>query len=46
MHTLTAVEVAKMILGVKINVDGVEGKQGRITVEGSSILNPHFPDQV
>ncbi len=46
MHTLTAVEVAKMVSGVRITVEGAEGKQGRITVEGLGILNPRFTDQV
>jgi RNA 3'-terminal phosphate cyclase (ATP) len=46
MHTLTAVEVAKMVAGVRITVEGVEGKQGRITVEGRGAVNPRFADQV
>ena len=46
MHTLTAVEVAKMVAGVRITVEGVEDKQGRITVEGRGALNSHFADQV
>ncbi len=46
MHTLTAVEVAKMVAGVRITVEGMEGKQGRITVEGRGAVNLGFADQV
>jgi RNA 3'-phosphate cyclase len=46
LHTLTAVEIAKQITGVKIIVEGSEGKQGRITVEGRGVTNPRFTDQV
>jgi RNA 3'-phosphate cyclase len=46
LHTLTAVEIAKQITGAKIVVEGSEGKQGRITVEGRGVTNPRFTDQV
>ena len=46
MHTLTAVEVAKMVIGVKIAVEGVEGKQGKIIIEGRGTVNPRYSDQV
>jgi len=45
LHTLTAVEVAKSIIGAKIIVEGSEGKPGRITVEGRGVTNPRFADQ-
>jgi RNA 3'-terminal phosphate cyclase (ATP) len=46
MHTLTAVEVAKLVAGVKITVGGAEGKLGKITIEGRGAVNPRFADQV
>ncbi len=44
MHTLTAVEIAKKILGAKISVDGSEGKPGKIIVNGRGITNPKWTD--
>ena len=46
MHTLTAVEVAKMVAGVKITVEGTEGNPGKIIIEGRGIVNPRLADQV
>ncbi len=46
MHTLTAVEVAKMVAGVKITVEGTEGNQGKIIIEGRGTVNPRLADQV
>ena len=46
MHTLTAVEVAKMIVGVKITVEGTEGNKGKIIIEGRDTVNPRLADQV
>jgi RNA 3'-phosphate cyclase len=42
MHTLTAVEIAKKIVGAKINVEGSEGKPGKITVNGRGLTNPKW----
>ncbi len=42
LHTLTAVEVAKSILGVKITVEGSEGSPGRIVIEGRGVRNHRF----
>jgi RNA 3'-phosphate cyclase len=44
LHTLTAVEVAKSIIGAKIVVEGFEGKPGRITIEGRGVINHRFTD--
>jgi len=46
LHTLTAVEVAKQITGAKIVVEGSEGGQGRIKVEGVGHANRRITDQV
>jgi RNA 3'-phosphate cyclase len=46
LHTLTAVEIAKQITGAKMVVEGAEGKQGRITIEGRGVTNHRFTDQV
>ncbi len=39
LHTLTAAELARRIAGVKVEVDGHEGKPGRVTIEGRGIRN-------
>jgi RNA 3'-phosphate cyclase len=44
LHTLTAVEVAKSIVGAKIVVEGSEGTPGRITIEGRGVTNHRFTD--
>jgi RNA 3'-terminal phosphate cyclase len=46
MHTLTAVELAKIITGAKITLEGTEGTQARITIEGRNVVNKRFTDQV
>lgn len=42
LHTLTAVEVAKSILGAKIAVEGAEESPGRIVIEGRGVRNHRF----
>jgi RNA 3'-terminal phosphate cyclase (ATP) len=42
LHTFTAVEVAKSILGAKITVEGTEGQSGRIVIEGRGVKNRRF----
>jgi len=42
LHTLTAAELARRIAGVKVVVEGEEGKPGRVTVEGRGIINPNL----
>jgi RNA 3'-phosphate cyclase len=46
MHTLTAVELAKRIIGASIMIEGSEGKYGRITIEGRGVINLKFADHV
>ena len=46
MHTLTAVELAKRIIGARVTIEGSEGNFGRITIEGRGVTNPKYTDQV
>jgi RNA 3'-phosphate cyclase len=46
MHTLTAVELAKRIIGARITIEGSEGNYGHITIEGRGVTNPKYTDQV
>ncbi len=40
MHTLTAVELARMMTGAGIVVEGRLGEPGRVACEGAGVLNP------
>jgi RNA 3'-phosphate cyclase len=43
-HTLTVVDLARIMTGAKIIVEGVEGNVGRITTQGVGVNNPRFKD--
>ncbi len=45
LHTLTAVEVARAMLGIKITVEGLEGIPGRIFIEGLGVKNKRLAGQ-
>ncbi len=42
LHTLTAAEIARRFTGARIEIEGAEGKPGRVTVEGKAIANPRW----
>lgn len=42
LHLLTAAEIARMFTGARIEIEGAEGKPGRVTVEGRAIANPKW----
>ena len=42
LHLLTAAEIARKFTGARIEIDGAEGKPGRVTVEGRAIDNPKW----
>ena len=43
LHTLTNIQVAEMIAGVKFDVEGKLNSQGRISVNGLGLENSHKP---
>ncbi|MGQ9640163.1 MAG: RNA 3'-terminal phosphate cyclase [Candidatus Bathyarchaeia archaeon] len=43
LHTVTCIELCKLLLNVKFEVEGEVGEPARIVCEGSGIVNSEFP---